>query len=105
MSVKKKYYTMNNQEFKSHLNQLKTSDNTLHIFRDMDTPYFFVNSLDMNQSILELNKLQLKLDNIYDSLSDIQKEMVKQSCLLDEIQSTNKTENVYSTRSDNYSQK
>ncbi|MDO4466498.1 MAG: Fic family protein [Bacillota bacterium] len=54
----------------------------------------------MNQLLLEVNKIQFQLDLLFNSFSDDQKKMIEQTFLLDEIQSTNKTENIFSTRSD-----
>ena len=100
MDIKKKFYTMKPDEFKTYLSNLKNDDSCVSIFEDTNPSYFFVVDMEINQALLNLNKMQYQLDIIFDSFTDVQKKMIRQSCLIDEIQSTNKTENIYSTRSD-----
>ena len=98
--VKKSYYQLSTLEFNKYLEQLKNESTTLHFFKSTSTPYFLSINQEINLLIVDLHKKQLELDHLYKSLPAYQMRMIKETCMLDEIQSTNKTENIYSTRSD-----
>lgn len=97
MSVKSNYFKMDKEEFNIYLKNLKESNNVIHILNDK---YFFVQSLDIQNKILELNKKIIEFDLLINSFSDFAKKQIIQSFLIDEIESTNKIENIYSTRHD-----
>ena len=97
MSIKSNYFKMDKEEFNIYLKNLKESNNVIHILNDK---YFFVQSLDIQNKILELNKKIIEFDLLINSFSDFAKKQIIQSFLIDEIESTNKIENIYSTRHD-----
>ncbi len=95
MSIKSNYFKMDKEEFNIYLKNLKESNNVIHILNDK---YFFVQSLDIQNKILELNKKIIEFDLLINSFSNFAKKQIIQSFLIDEIESTNKIENIYSTR-------
>lgn len=100
MSVKSNYFKMNKEEFDKYLNELKKSNNTIQLFNGK---YFYNQTLDSINLAIELNKKMLELDSIINSFTNFAKNQIIQSFLIDEIESTNKIENIHSTRHDIFS--
>lgn len=100
MQIKKKYYSLKEKEFKDYLNKIKTDPETFVIFSYSKNPYFYYPEASVNNMLLKIHKLEMEFENIINGLSLPQKEMIKQSFIVDEIQSTNNTENIYSTKND-----
>ncbi len=91
---------MKKDEFNQYLINLKNSIGNIHMFKNTSTPYFYVNDTKVSSLLLEMHKSQMIVDTLFNSFNDIQKQMIKQSFFIDEVQSTNETENIYSTRND-----
>lgn len=100
MNIKSNYSKMNKSDFEKYLKDLKKSNNTISF---LDGKYFYVQNFEDSNSILELNKKIIELDYIINSFSTFSKNQIVQSFLLDEIESTNKIENIYSTKHDIFS--
>ena len=100
MSIKNKFHQLNKKEFDSYLNSLLSSNGTIKFLSMGKKTYFYYQSNEIDQLLLTLNKLQWKFDSIIDSFSMFAKRQVIQSFLIDEIESTNKIENINSTRHD-----
>ena len=100
MSIKSNYFKMSKEEFDKYLNELKKSNNTIQLFNGR---YFYNPTLDSINLTIELNKKMFELDSIINSFTDFAKNQIIQSFLIDEIESTNKIENIYSTRHDIFS--
>lgn len=100
MRMKKLYYTMKPEDFKAYLLELKNRDTTIILFNEQADSYFYYKDEDMENKIIRMHKLQQQLDLLFNSFDPYQKRMIEQTFFLDEIQSTNSTENIYSTRSD-----
>mgnify|MGYP003291998611 CR=1 FL=1 len=66
MSIKKEFYKLNKTDFDLYLNGLKNSKETKFF---LNRAYFFYPSTDVNNSLIELNKLQWEFDNIMTSYS------------------------------------
>ena len=97
MSVKSNYFKMNKNEFDSFLDGLKKSVSTLHL---LDNKFFYVPNNDSLLSIIDLHVKMKEFDFFVNSFSEFSKNQIIQSFLLDEIQATNKIENIFSTRHD-----
>lgn len=97
MDIKSKYFKLSKDEFDKYLNELKKSNNTISFF---DGKYFFNYSNDIFNKLLTLNKKIIEFDFIINSFTDFSKKQIVQSFLIDEIESTNKIENIYSTKHD-----
>ncbi len=100
MSVKSEYFKMNKEDFDKYLNDLKKSNTTIHLLNDK---YFYVIDNESLNLILMLNKKMNELDLIINSFTDFNKKQIIQSFLLDEIDSTNKIERIFSTKHDIFS--
>lgn len=100
MSIKKEFYKLNKTDFNLYLDGLKNSKETKFF---LNRAYFFYPSTDVNNSIIELNKLQWEFDNIMTSYSLFGQKKIIEKFFLDEIESTNKIENIFSTRKDIFS--
>lgn len=100
VSIKSNYFKMNREEFDSYLNELKKSKNSIHL---LDDQFFYVETTELMKLILEVNKKIDKLDLIINSFSDFTKNQIVQSILIDEIESTNKIESIFSTKHDIFS--
>ncbi len=103
MSIKSKFYKLPKKEFAVYLDNLKSSPETKFFLTSTTKPYFYHPDSVINSLFLELNKAQWEFDRIMDSFSKFAKQQIIISFLLDEIESTNKIENIYSTRHDIFS--
>lgn len=100
MSIKSKYFKMGKAEFENYLNNLKNSTNSIHL---LDNTYFFNLSFDCLKLIITLNQKLCEFDSLINSFSNFSKIQIIQSFLISEIESTNKIENINSTRHDIFS--
>ena len=89
MSLKTTYFKIGKKEFDLYLSNLKSSNNTIYL---LNNKYFFVQSIEISNKALELNKKMIKLDMILNSYSEFAKRQIIQSFLIDEIESTNEIE-------------
>lgn len=100
MTIKSSYFQMNKNEFNLYLEDLKKSSNTIHLLNDR---YFFNQSSEVLELVLELNKKMMEFDSLINTFSEFSKKQIIQSFLIDEIKSTNMIENINSTRHDIFS--
>ena len=97
MSVKSNYFKMNKQEFENYINNLKHSSSSIHL---LNNKYFYYLSTQTNNLIISLNKKIIELDSLINSFTPFSKRQIVQSFLIEEIEATNKIENINSTRHD-----
>lgn len=97
MNVKSNYFKLNKSDFDKYLNDLKHASNTINL---LDGKFFFNQSIDIFNMLLVLNKKILELDFIINSFTNFLKKQIIQSFIIDEIESTNKIENFFSTKHD-----
>lgn len=95
MSIKSNYFKLNREEFEKYSKELKQSPNCIHILNDK---YFYNSTLEINNLIIELNKKIVQFDNLINSFSSFAQKQILQSFLIEEIETTNKIENINSTR-------
>lgn len=100
MSVKSQYYKLSEKDFKSYLENLKNSPNSIHVLNDK---YFFSPTLEINNLTIKLNNKVNEFDTLINSFFLFSRKQILQSFLLDEIESTNKIENIHSTKHDIFS--
>ena len=103
MSIKNKFHTLDKKEFDEYLNKLKESEGTLIFLSYFDKSFFYYQSNEIDQLLLSLNKAQWKFDNLINSFSYFAKNQIIQSYLIEEIESTNKIENICCTKHDIFS--
>lgn len=99
-TIKKKYYSSSKEEFESYLKKLKEEPMTSLYFENRKTSYFFVYDEQAVKRILQLHKAQMHLDGLYASLSVSKQKFLSEYLLINEIKTTNATENIHSTRRD-----
>lgn len=97
MSVKSNFFKLNKTDFDKYLNDLKTSNNSIHLLEDK---FFFNQTVEISNMVISLNKKILGLDFIINSFTEFSKKQIIQSFIIDEIESTNKIENIFSTKHD-----
>lgn len=97
MSVKSNYFKMNKEEFEYYINNLKHSSGSIHL---LNNKYFYYLSTETNNLIISLNKKIIELDSLINSFTPFSKRQIVQSFLIEEIEATNKIENINSTRHD-----
>ena len=97
MSVKSNYFKMNKEEFENYINTLKHSSSSIHL---LNNKYFYYLSTETNNLIISLNKKIIELDSLINSFTLFSKRQIVQSFLIEEIEATNKIENINSTRHD-----
>ena len=97
MSIKSDYFKMGKDEFKKYIDDIKKAKTTICL---LNGRFFFYQTIDLSNKILELNKKINEFDFVIDSFSNFTKKQIIQSFLIDEIDSTNMIENIYSTRHD-----
>ncbi len=100
MSIRSNYFKMNKKDFESYLSDLKRSDNTIKILGDR---YFFNQSPECMELILKLRDKLHDFDVLMNSFTSFSRKQIIQSFLIDEIVSTNKIENINSTKHDIFS--
>ena len=100
MTIKSNYFTMNKDDFNDYLLELKKSNNTINL---LDNNFFYVQNVTSSNLIITLKTKVNELDLLINSFTDFTKKQIIQSFLLDEISSTNKIENIFSTKHDIYS--
>lgn len=98
--IKKNYYKLKSDEFNLYINNLKNDSKSIEFFKWMNKNYFFIVDEEIMNKLIELNKIQNKLDVLYNSYSKDIQEFIKESLIIEEIKNTNATENIYSTRKD-----
>lgn len=94
MSVKSNYFKMNKEEFENYINNLKHSSSSIHL---LNNKYFYYLSTQTNNLIISLNKKIIELDSLINSFTPFSKRQIVQSFLIEEIEATNKIENINST--------
>ena len=97
MSVKSNYFKLSETDFNEYLNDLKKSSNTICL---LDGKFFFNQSIDICNMLVELNKKIIELDFIINSFTNFSKNQIIQSFIIDEIESTNRIEHIFSTKHD-----
>ncbi len=90
----------NEKDFKIYLESLKNSPNSIHVLNDK---YFFSPTFDVNNLTIKLNNKVNEFDTLINSFFLFSRKQILQSFLLDEIESTNKIENIHSTKHDIFS--
>ena len=97
MSVRSDYFKLEKSIFDHYLNNLKESKDTLFV---LDKKYFYCPSMETLDLIIALNKKMNEIDLLFNTFSNFAKGQILQSLLIDEIEATNKIENIQSTRHD-----
>lgn len=97
MSVKSNYFKMGKEEFNEYLNDLKKENNSIHL---LNNNFYYNNCYNSNNMILVLNNKITEFNFLIESFSQFVKHQIVQSFLIEEIEATNKIENIYSTRHD-----
>ena len=99
-SLKRQYNQLSNDEFNQLLDSIRNNPDTLVLFKELDKQYYFLLNNNISTLLIELHKKQWEFDALMDSFSEFGRKQIIQSFLLDEIQSSNSIENIYSTRHD-----
>lgn len=97
MSVRSDYFKLEKSIFDRYLTNLKESKDTLFV---LDKKYFYSPSIEILNLIISLNKKMNEIDLLFNTFSNFAKGQILQSLLIDEIEATNKIENIQSTRHD-----
>lgn len=97
MSVKANYFKMEKAEFEKYLDDLKNANSSIRL---LNGKYFYSLNVETNNLIIALNKKIIELDTLINSFTSFSKQQIIQSFLIEEIESTNEIENIYSTRHD-----
>lgn len=97
MSVRSDYFKLEKSIFDRYLTNLKESKDTLFV---LDKKYFYSPSMETLNLIISLNKKMNEIDLLFNTFSNFAKGQILQSLLIDEIEATNKIENIQSTRHD-----
>ncbi len=97
MSVRSDYFKLEQSIFDRYLTNLKESKDTLFV---LDKKYFYCPSMETLDLIISLNKKMNEIDLLFNTFSNFAKGQILQSLLIDEIEATNKIENIQSTRHD-----
>ncbi len=100
MNLKKQYYSMDRDQFDDYLTSLKNDPETVRFFATRPDNTFFHTDNESVRLLLELHRQQMQFDQLVASLSSRKKDFISESLIIDEIKTTNATENIYSTRKD-----
>ena len=99
-SLTKLSHTLTKIEFEKYIDNIKNNPDTLHFFTNTTTPYFFLLNNEITLKLIELHSQSWHFDNLLNSFSDFAKNLIIQSFLIEEIESTNSIENIHSTKHD-----
>ncbi|MCF0105270.1 MAG: Fic family protein, partial [Holdemanella sp.] len=97
MSIKSKFYKLEENEFKEYLSHIKNTPDTMFF---LQKEYFYSPNQTTNKKMLELNSLQYEFDFLVQSFSEFGKRQLLQGFMIDDIVSTNGIESIQSTRHD-----
>ncbi len=97
MSVKSSFYKLSKKDFDIYLDGLKHNPSTITL---MSGKYFYFADASIKDKFLRLNKTQWEFDKVFDYFGAFAQKQLIQSFLLEEVQSTNKIENIFSTKHD-----
>lgn len=103
MKISKQFYQLDKESFERYLNALKNYPDTLVVLKDTPKEYFYAFMRDTMTILAELKSKQAELDSIYSTFSKFGQKQLLQAFFIDEIQSTNLIESIYSTRHDIFS--
>lgn len=100
MNGLKAFHVMSNHDYQDWLDKKKSSLDCKTFFPKAESPYFYVSTNETRLLVLELEKLHTILETKISSYDSFIQNQIFQSCLIDEIQSTNSIEQINSTRHD-----
>lgn len=100
--LEKKYYQLSADEFNELLDNIRKNPDTIFFLENTDHPYFFLMDQEISKNLLALHHDQWEFDSLFNSFSDFGQRQLIIQFLINEIQSTNNIENIYSTRHDIY---
>lgn len=96
----KEYYKLSKNEFSELLESIRNHPQTVHFFRNTDTPYFFLPDSKTAECFQQLHRDQLEFDAVFSGFSSFGRKQLVQSFLIREVESTNGIESIHSTRHD-----
>lgn len=99
MSVTSMFYKLPKEEFDKYLSSLKQYAETIHF---QNGKYFYCPTSELSFLMLQINRAQWELNSLFYSFSELGQRQIIQSLFIDEIEATNKIENINSTRHDIY---
>lgn len=100
MNIKKLFYTMDTDAFESYIHNIKNDPGTISV---LSGKYFLFPDKEINDSIIQLHRIQTEFDAVAHSFPDFSQKQIIQGYLIDEIQNTNEIENIHTTRHDIFS--
>lgn len=98
--IEKDYYKLPEEEFSEMLQSVRNNPQTIHFYRNTDTPYFFLPDSKSAEYFLQLHKDCLEFERVFEGFSAFGRNQLIQSFLIREIEATNRIENINSTRHD-----
>ena len=98
--LEKEYYKLSEEEFSQLLENLRTNPLSIHFFGNTDTPYFFLPDDQTSELFLRLHRDRLEFDAVFSGFTEFGRKQLIQSFLIEEIESTNRIENIHSTKHD-----
>ncbi len=99
-NLKKDYFKLPKEEFNQKLNELINNKMTYKFF---DNAYFYTPTKEINELILSLYIKQLSFDSFINKYDSYKQNLLIKTFIIEEIKTTNKIENIHSTRHDIFS--
>ena len=100
INIKKDYFKLSQEDFNQKLNNLINDEMTYHFFNN---EYHFIPTKETNELILAMHIKKLTNDNFVEKLDEFKKKQLINTFIVEEIKTTNKIENIHSTRHDIFS--
>ncbi|NLM07126.1 MAG: Fic family protein [Tissierellia bacterium] len=100
MKLKKEFYKLSKDAFEDLLTSIKNSKETIFFLEKTNKPYFYSFSRDTINILNDLQQKQNELDDALNSFSNFARKQIIQSYFIEEVESTNEIENIYSTKHD-----
>lgn len=100
MKIQKQFHKLSKNEFDKYLEGLKSAPDTLFVLQQTKSPCFYCLMRETIALLSELRSKQEELDSLYKSFHEFGQKQLLQSFFINEVESTNEIESIYSTRHD-----
>lgn len=101
MDIKKEFYKLNKEDFDKLINSLINCRTTLS-FSLNNKKYYFYEENEINNLLIELHLLDFEFNLLINSFSSFSKDKILESFMLNEIEATNKIENLNTKKDEIY---
>jgi len=100
MSLEKMYYKLSKEDFDSLFKSLRNSPDAIVFNKNDSKEFFYTRTVETSDALHALKMECVRFENIVNTMSSFAKKQLVISFLVDEVLSTNKIEDIHSTKHD-----